>query len=79
MPAALQLQQDTQDLHHHSPAPSKVINPYCKGAEKKKIASPLVTTYARKVKWSRAKAELRAIEGNRSWEGKKKKQLVHGY
>lgn len=35
MPAALPLRKDTQDLDRHFPALSKVINCYCKGAEKK--------------------------------------------
>lgn len=55
-------------------APSKVINRYCRGAEKKLTAC----SYAREVKWSKAKADLRVTEGNRSC-GEKKKQLVHGY
>jgi len=39
---------------------------------RKKTASPLETAYAREAKWSGAKAELRVIEGNRSWEGEEK-------
>lgn len=68
MPAALRLQQD---LDHHSPGSLKGHKPLLQRCRKKLPRC----SYARDVKWSKAKADLRVTEGNRSCGEKKKSSL----